>query len=62
MFIKFVIVCYNFQGGIFAPVATREGAVLETEGWGSKTLSIKENIHNIVAGIFQVNIVTFFLQ
>ncbi|XP_026313639.1 uncharacterized protein LOC113225504 [Hyposmocoma kahamanoa] len=41
-------------GGIFAaPVTTREGALLETEGWGSKTLSAKENLHSIVAGIFQ---------
>ncbi|XP_049884962.1 uncharacterized protein LOC126379963 [Pectinophora gossypiella] len=40
--------------GIFAnPVSTRERALLETEGWGSKTLSIKENLHNVVAGIFQ---------
>lgn len=35
-------------------MTTREGALLETEGWGSKTLSVKENLHSIVAGIFQV--------
>ncbi|KAJ2954429.1 hypothetical protein O0L34_g2698 [Tuta absoluta] len=31
----------------------REDALPETEGWGSKTLSVKENAGNVVAGIFQ---------
>ncbi|XP_068620024.1 uncharacterized protein [Battus philenor] len=44
----------NHGGGLFsAPVTTLEGALLETEGLGSKTLSIKDNIHNVAAGIFQ---------
>ncbi|KAM3968932.1 uncharacterized protein ACR2FA_002284 [Aphomia sociella] len=46
----------NIQGadGWFAPpVTTLEGSLLESEGLGSKTLSVKENLHNIVAGILQ---------
>ncbi|XP_014369921.2 uncharacterized protein LOC106719944 [Papilio machaon] len=44
----------NYGGGLFsAPVTTLEGALLETEGLGSKTLSIKENVQNVAAGIFQ---------
>ncbi|XP_026499316.2 uncharacterized protein LOC113403089 [Vanessa tameamea] len=40
--------------GIFSPPYTKlEGALLESEGYGSKTLSIKENAQNIVAGILQ---------
>ncbi|XP_046977603.1 uncharacterized protein LOC124543425 [Vanessa cardui] len=42
------------DGGFFSPPYTKlEGALLETEGYGSKTLSIKENAQNIVAGILQ---------
>ncbi|KAF9804805.1 hypothetical protein SFRURICE_007708, partial [Spodoptera frugiperda] len=42
------------QGGLFAaPVSTLETAIQETEGFGSKKLSIKENIQGAVAGIFQ---------
>ncbi|KPI91933.1 hypothetical protein RR46_08359 [Papilio xuthus] len=44
----------NYGGGLFsAPVTTLEGALLETEGLGSKTLSVKENVQNVAAGIFQ---------
>ncbi|XP_026762298.1 uncharacterized protein LOC113521061 [Galleria mellonella] len=46
----------NIQGadGWFAPpITTLEGALLETEGLGSKTLSVKENLQHIVAGILQ---------
>ncbi|CAH2103125.1 unnamed protein product [Euphydryas editha] len=42
------------HGSFFSDPPTKlEGALLETEGFGSKTLSIKENAQNIVAGIFQ---------
>ncbi|XP_075991237.1 uncharacterized protein LOC142986599 [Anticarsia gemmatalis] len=42
------------EGGIFsAPVTTRESALQEVEGYGSKTLSVKENLEGYVAGIFQ---------
>ncbi|RVE49231.1 hypothetical protein evm_006123 [Chilo suppressalis] len=41
-------------GGWFsAPVTTLEGALLETEGLGSKALSAKDNLHQLVAGLFQ---------
>ncbi|CAK1588226.1 unnamed protein product [Parnassius mnemosyne] len=44
----------NYGGGLFsAPVTTLEGALLEREGLGSKTLSVKENVQGIVAGLFQ---------
>ncbi|XP_013184858.2 uncharacterized protein LOC106130550 [Amyelois transitella] len=46
----------NIQGseGWFAPpVTSLEGALLETEGVGSKALSVKDNLHSIVAGILQ---------
>ncbi|XP_047040468.1 uncharacterized protein LOC124644873 [Helicoverpa zea] len=44
----------SHQAGIFsAPVPTLESAVEETEGYGSKKLSVKENLQGIVAGIFQ---------
>ncbi|XP_072931100.1 uncharacterized protein [Epargyreus clarus] len=44
----------NYGGGAFsAPVTTLEGALLETEGLGSKTLSVKENVQGVVAGLFQ---------
>ncbi|CAH2035236.1 unnamed protein product, partial [Iphiclides podalirius] len=44
----------NYGGGLFsAPVTSIEGALLETEGIGSKTLSVKENVQNVVAGLFQ---------
>ncbi|KAI8430758.1 hypothetical protein MSG28_000926 [Choristoneura fumiferana] len=44
----------QFDGGYFAaPVTTLEGAFLETEGLGSKKLTIKENLHGIVAGLLQ---------
>ncbi|KAH9637283.1 hypothetical protein HF086_006927 [Spodoptera exigua] len=43
------------QDGLFAaPVSTLETALQESEGFGSKKLSIKENIQGVVAGIFQV--------
>lgn len=46
----------QFDGGYFAaPVTTLEGALLETEGLGSRKLSIKENLHGIVAGLLQVS-------
>ncbi|CAH0703414.1 unnamed protein product [Spodoptera exigua] len=42
------------QDGLFAaPVSTLETALQESEGFGSKKLSIKENIQGVVAGIFQ---------
>ncbi|KAJ8737116.1 hypothetical protein PYW07_000387 [Mythimna separata] len=41
------------SGVFYAPVPTLESAVEETEGYGSKTLSFKENIQGIVAGFFQ---------
>ncbi|CAH0578076.1 unnamed protein product [Chrysodeixis includens] len=42
------------QGGLFSPpVSTLESAVQESEGYGSQALSFKENIQNMVAGIFQ---------
>lgn len=45
----------NTGGGLFSnPVTKIEGAFLETEGFGSKVLSVKENTQNVVAGIFQV--------
>lgn len=44
------------KGWFAAPVSTLEGALLETEGLGSKTLSAKDNLHNIVAGLFQVRL------
>ncbi|XP_059045824.1 uncharacterized protein LOC131841525 [Achroia grisella] len=46
----------NVQGadGWFSPpLTTLEGALLETEGLGSKSLSVKDNLHHIVAGILQ---------
>lgn len=45
----------NYGGGLFSgqPIEL-EGALLETEGFGSKVLSVKENVQNAVAGIFQV--------
>ncbi|XP_053623800.1 uncharacterized protein LOC128682865 isoform X2 [Plodia interpunctella] len=46
----------NIQGseGWFAPpVTSLEGALLETEDIGSKALSVKDNLHSIVAGILQ---------
>ncbi|KAL4705706.1 hypothetical protein ACJJTC_018779 [Scirpophaga incertulas] len=46
----------NVQGGdgwFSPPVTTLEGALLETEGLASKTLSAKENLQQVVAGIFQ---------
>ncbi|XP_013137943.1 PREDICTED: uncharacterized protein LOC106102884 [Papilio polytes] len=44
----------NYGGGLLsAPVTTLEGALLETEGFGSKTLSVNENVQNLAAGIFQ---------
>ncbi|KAJ8737720.1 hypothetical protein PYW08_000315 [Mythimna loreyi] len=43
----------NSVGVFYAPVPTLESAVEETEGYGSKALSFKENIQGIVAGIFQ---------
>ncbi|XP_039764074.1 uncharacterized protein LOC120636596 [Pararge aegeria] len=44
----------NYGGGLFKPPVTRlDGALLETEGIGSKILSVKENAQNVVAGIFQ---------
>ncbi|XP_050360608.1 uncharacterized protein LOC126780304 [Nymphalis io] len=42
------------DAGFFSPPVTKlESALLETEGYGSKTLSIKENAQNIVAGFLQ---------
>ncbi|XP_028177244.1 uncharacterized protein LOC114365022 [Ostrinia furnacalis] len=41
------------DGWFAAPVTTIEGALLETEGLGSKKLSIKDNLHQVVAGVFQ---------
>ncbi|XP_004929927.1 uncharacterized protein LOC101736369 [Bombyx mori] len=43
----------NFGGPFASRTSTLESAVPETEGFGSKTLSVKENIQNVVAGIFQ---------
>uniref|UniRef100_A0A2A4JV29 Uncharacterized protein n=1 Tax=Heliothis virescens TaxID=7102 RepID=A0A2A4JV29_HELVI len=41
-------------GGLFsAPAPTLESAAEETEGYGSKKLTIKENLQGIVAGLFQ---------
>ncbi|XP_041986591.1 uncharacterized protein LOC121738527 isoform X2 [Aricia agestis] len=39
--------------GPFARIKTLERAVEETEGYGSKILSIKENLGNVAAGIFK---------
>lgn len=48
----------NYGGGLLsAPVTTLEGALLETEGLGSKTLSVNENVQNLAAGIFQVSVI-----
>ncbi|KAJ0183775.1 hypothetical protein K1T71_000198 [Dendrolimus kikuchii] len=44
---------FNFGGPFAAPVTTLESAILETEGFGSKTLSINENVQGVVAGLFQ---------
>ncbi|KAL0852220.1 hypothetical protein ABMA28_000438 [Loxostege sticticalis] len=46
----------NEQGGngwFAPPVTTLEGALLETEGIGSKKISVKDNLHQVVAGLFQ---------
>lgn len=49
----------GYIGGPFSdPVTKIESAVQETEGFGSKALSIKENIQSIVAGLFQVRLPT----
>ncbi|XP_061705704.1 uncharacterized protein LOC133516699 isoform X2 [Cydia pomonella] len=44
---------YLATGYFGAPVTTLEGAILESEGYGSKKLSLKENLHGIVAGLLQ---------
>lgn len=52
-----------YEGGIFsAPITTRETALQEVEGYGSKTLSFKENIQNFMAGIFQVTFNFIFIS
>ncbi|XP_045784871.1 uncharacterized protein LOC123880670 [Maniola jurtina] len=44
----------NYGSGLFSPSVTHlDGALLETEGLGSKILSVKENVQNVVAGVFQ---------
>ncbi|XP_023945508.1 uncharacterized protein LOC112051179 [Bicyclus anynana] len=44
----------NYGSGLFSPTVTKlDGALLETEGIASKALSVKENVQNAVAGIFQ---------
>lgn len=44
-------------GGVFSPPVTAlEHALLEQEGFGSQKLSIKDNFHGFVAGLFQVGI------
>ncbi|XP_069365205.1 uncharacterized protein [Maniola hyperantus] len=44
----------NYGSGLFSPSVTQlDGALLETEGLGSKVLSVKENVQNVVAGVFQ---------
>ncbi|KAG6465285.1 hypothetical protein O3G_MSEX015050 [Manduca sexta] len=43
----------NFGGPFAPPPPTLESALQESEGYGSKTLSVKENIQGLVAGIFQ---------
>ncbi|XP_063392701.1 uncharacterized protein LOC134678176 [Cydia fagiglandana] len=44
---------YLATGYFGAPPTTLEGAILESEGYGSKKLSLKENLHGIVAGLLQ---------
>ncbi|XP_063633282.1 uncharacterized protein LOC134804242 [Cydia splendana] len=44
---------YLATGYFGAPATTLEGAILESEGYGSKKLSLKENLHGIVAGLLQ---------
>ncbi|XP_063373222.1 uncharacterized protein LOC134661186 [Cydia amplana] len=44
---------YLATGYFGAPVTTLEGTILESEGYGSKKLSLKENLHGIVAGLLQ---------
>ncbi|XP_048005835.1 uncharacterized protein LOC125241405 [Leguminivora glycinivorella] len=44
---------YLATGYFGPPPASLEGAILETEGYGSKKLTLKENLHGFVAGLLQ---------
>ncbi|KOB77627.1 hypothetical protein OBRU01_03762 [Operophtera brumata] len=50
------LISYKLQAAsnILGNTLDSKSAAHETEGFGSKALSIKENVQNIVAGLFQV--------